>query len=283
MRTSIILHKLPKLKKATVIKRPSKIIKSPYVADISINGKSYLGHTPALGCCGLVEAEKDVYVYELEGKKCDYRICLTKITEKNKEITIGTAPKMAECITKQALINNLIPMLICVKLAREKKILNSRFDFIGKTIQNIPFILEVKNVPLADYEDIYSKDRKKRNYDSRKWNSKISYFPDGYRKKIKDTVSPRALKHVNELCEIKKYRKNKIRCILLFVIQRIDVSSFQPSRIDIKYLNAIRNAWKNGVEIKTLQVQWINNKAYYYKNHLPINLFDNCNHIQISN
>ena len=59
--------------------------------------------------------------------------------------------------------------------------------------------MEVKNVPLADYEDVTAKDRKKMCFDDRSINSKVAYFPDGYRKKQTDTVSPRALKHINEL------------------------------------------------------------------------------------
>lgn len=37
------------LQKTVIIKRPSKVIKSPYVAD----KQEFLGHTPSLGCCGL--------------------------------------------------------------------------------------------------------------------------------------------------------------------------------------------------------------------------------------
>ena len=59
---------------------------------------------------------------------------------------------------------------------REKKILISRFDFLGIDKNNQYFILEVKSVPLC-------KDG-------------VSYFPEGYRKKKNDVISPRALKHI---------------------------------------------------------------------------------------
>ena len=270
----IILHELPELVCSEVVKRPSKHIKSPYVADITIDGHEYLGHTPALGCCGLVDKGGSVYAYKLEGKKCDYRICIAEFSEKGQIIRVGTAPKMAEKIAETALQKNLIKNLSCKTIKREKKIMNSRFDFIGRTKEDIPFILEVKNVPLADYEDIYASERKKRNYDDRDWNSKVAYFPDGYRKKVSDTVSPRALKHVNELREIKEMYGDKIRCLLLFVIQREDVCGFRPSRVDPIYLEAVRHADKVGVEIVTLQVKWVDNKAYYVTNDLPIYLYD---------
>ena len=104
----ILLHELPELVCCEVEKRPSKHIKSPYVADIWIDGKEFLGHTPALGCCGLVNAGSTVYAYELEGKKCDYRICISEFNEKGHTIRIGTAPKMAEKIAETALHKNLI-------------------------------------------------------------------------------------------------------------------------------------------------------------------------------
>lgn len=279
MSDQILLHEVPPLVKGVIIKRPSKHVKTPYVADVLYNNTEVLGHTPSLGCCGLVEPSKEVYMYALDNPKtkCDYRICIAKIEEKGHTMYIGVAPKMAEKIAYNAILHNCIPHLHVRTLKSEKKILNSRFDFIGMTKEDIPFVLEVKNVPLADYEDIYAKERKKKNYESNAWDSKVAYFPDGYRKKVKDTVSPRALKHVNELCELKTQYKDKIRCILLFVIQRTDVASFQPSRIDPIYLDAVRNAWKKGVELRTLQVQWIENKAYYYRNDLPITLFDDYN------
>jgi hypothetical protein len=84
----------------------------------------------------------------------------------------------------------------------------------------VPFILEIKNVPIANYEEIpqakkvksstktTSKTSKKKmqelpDYKSFPFGSKVAYFPEGYRKKSTDTVSPRALKHVKELTFIK--------------------------------------------------------------------------------
>jgi DNA-binding sugar fermentation-stimulating protein len=132
--------------------------------------------------------------------------------------------------------------------------------------------MEVKNVPLADYEDITAKERKKKCYDSLEYDSKVAYFPDGYRKKTSDPVSPRALKHARELTLIKK--ESKTRCILCFVIQRTDVNRFQPSIIDPEYREAVKEAIKTGVEIITLVVQWTKKgEAYFVRDDLPI-LFD---------
>jgi hypothetical protein len=43
-----------KLEKAVIINRPSKNIKSPYLADILINNKIELAHSPSLGLSGLI-------------------------------------------------------------------------------------------------------------------------------------------------------------------------------------------------------------------------------------
>jgi len=249
--------------KASISKRPSKHIKSPYVADIIIDDKEYLGHTPALGCCGLSESGRDVFVSKMSGAntKCDYRINVALIKDKGVDRLVGIAPKLAEEIASNALKNGLINGLLVGKLAREKKILNSRFDFVGETVDKIPFVLEVKNVPLA--KEING--------------NKYSYFPDGYRKKKGDTISERALKHVQELEKI-KLSNNTIRCVLLFVIQRTDVDWFEIYKDDPIYLDAVREAWMSGVEIKTLQVEWdITGKCRFYSNTLPVILYDDCN------
>jgi DNA-binding sugar fermentation-stimulating protein len=275
------IFEIPELTSGIIINRPSKKIKTPYVADVRlIDGTEVLAHTPALGCCGLSNKKSKVYMIKAkEGNKCDYVVVQGQIIDKLKQIKIGIFPKHAEEITANILSKNFIDNLKIKSFEREKKILNSRFDFVGKTIDNKDFILEVKTVPLADYEDIDSKTRIKRiketnNYENRNYKSKVAYFPDGYRKKSTDVISPRALKHIQELQKIKKENPDT-RTILLFVIQRNDVEYFQPSIIDPIYRNAVIEAYENGVEIKTVVIQWIDNKAYLVNNKLPIVLYDN--------
>ena len=106
-----------------------------------------------------------------------------------------------------------------------------------------------------------------------KYNDKISYFPDGYRKSNVDVVSPRALKHVQELETIATTTDK--RAILCFVIQRTDIKQFQPSNIDLTYKAAVQKAWLNGVEIKTIVAKWTpQGKCYFVRNDLPICLFE---------
>lgn len=285
---SLIL-KINNLIEGEVVKRPSKYIKTPYVADIKICSTSsmILGHTASLGCCGLADVGSHILmspVFKTKKNKnpdklhCEYRVYLSVIREKDdSEIIVGINPKLAEELTESALKNNLLTKLLNVKrYKKETKICvsgmaDSRFDFTGIDENGIPFIMEVKNVPLADYEDVTSKERKQLCFDDRDINSKVAYFPDGYRKKSTDPVSPRALKHINELALIK--RVSKTRCIMCYVIQRTDINRFQPSVIDPEYREAFKKAVESGVEIITMVVQWTREgEAYFIKDDLFISL-----------
>jgi len=285
---SSLMLKIDNLIEGNVIKRPSKYIKTPYVADIIPidSEKSILGHTASLGCCGLADIGASIFMSLVPKTKktkktdklsCEYRVYLSILQERNFEMIVGIHPKLAEELTEVAIKNNLLHKLQNVrKYKRETTIyvegkVDSRFDFTGIDSNGIPFIMEVKNVPLADYEDITAKERKHQCYDNRDYNSKVAYFPDGYRKKSTDTVSPRALKHIKELTLIKK--ESKTRCIMCYVIQRTDVDRFQPSIIDPEYRNAFVEAMNSGVEIITMVVQWTREgEAYFIKDNLFINI-----------
>ena len=275
----MMILKIEGLVEGQIVKRPSKLIKSPYVGDAIINNLEFLAHTAALGCCGLCETGSTILFAPMKNKddptKCMYSAQLAIINEKNNEIIIGIHPKLAEELTEKCLTNNYLSILKNVKAYKRETVIyvenkvDSRFDFSGIDENGVPFIMEVKNVPLADYEDICAKDRKGKCYDDREYNTKVAYFPDGYRKKSSDPVSPRALKHIKELTLIKK--ESKTRCIMCYVIQRTDVDRFQASVIDPQYREAVKLAVDAGVEIITLVVEWRRDgTAYFVRNDLPI-------------
>ncbi len=281
----MLVMKIDDLVEGKIVKRPSKLVRSPYVADVIINNDEVLAHTASLGCCGLCETNSSILFVPMknkkpdsDSKKCVYSAQLSIINEKNHEIIIGIHPKLAELLVENCLTKNYLSTLKDVKKYKREVTLfvqnkvNSRFDFTGIDNNNIPFIMEVKNVPLADYEDICSKDRKNKSYDDRCYNTKVAYFPDGYRKKSTDPVSPRALKHIKELTLIKK--ESIIRCIMCYVIQRPDVNCFQPSIVDPQYREAFKEAVDAGVEIITLVINWKSNgEAYFVRDDLPITPF----------
>lgn len=289
----MLLMKIDGLIKGTVVKRPSYLIKSPYVADIKLsdNNAEVLAHTPALGCCGLSDKGATIYMTPSNSKsnpknelglKCEYTIYLSEIVEKRQteeiNVIIGIHPKTAEKLVLSAVNNNYITCLKNVKRIKSETCIyipdkvDSRFDFTGIDENNIPFIMEVKNVPLADYEDCDKKERSKMDFTDRIWDSKVAYFPDGYRKTKTDTVSPRALKHIKELTYLKKEESN-LRCIMCYVIQRTDANRFQPSVIDPEYREAFIDARNAGVEIVTMVVKWRENgEAYFVRDDLPISV-----------
>lgn len=288
----MFLFQIPISCPGLIVKRPSAFCKTPYVADVTIKSKqesncnddqsTFMAHCPSLGCCGHADKDSIIYLSKLEtGKsKCDYRVELAYLNEtKNnvtQEIIIGINPKLGETIAEHALTKNCVLGLTNIQdYKREVKYLNSRFDFMGHDENGQEFIMEVKNVPLADYVDVPKKEKK--NYKdliaSKDINDKIAYFPDGYRKSTKEVVSPRALKHIEELEELKTTKN--IRTILCYIVQRQDVSSFQPSFIDPTYRAAVIKAARAGVEIKTIQVCWEKNgSCSFIRNDLPINLDD---------
>jgi DNA-binding sugar fermentation-stimulating protein len=291
MLATIMLAKLNDLELVKVVSRPSKVCKTPYVADIELSDGSIVqGHCASLGCCGL--CEKDCYVYaspiksncaQSKSKVCSYKIYLARFYEEkvinglmviNNQL-IGIDPKLAETLVENALTQNCLKTLPNIKsYKREVSLLNSRFDFAGIDEQGKYFVLEVKNVPLADYADVSSTERKKMikngEFANIAINQKISYFPDGYRKKKEALVSERALKHINELAEISESKIS--RPIICFVVQRTDVSSFQASLLDPIYRAAFSDAIKQGVEVIVLVVSWnANGEASFVTCDLPVN------------
>jgi DNA-binding sugar fermentation-stimulating protein len=257
------------LYKTGIVKRPSAIVKSPYVADIHIHGEDTLAHTASLGCNGHVETGSNVYVLDTQSpqNKCRYRVCLSEFISGENAVIIGTNPKYAEVMAEQMLLQNKINILQNIRsytreftLCLPEYELDSRFDFSGIDSNGTPFIMEIKTVPLADYEDILPKERTKKLknnpniYSEMQFHEKVAYFPDGYRKSMNDPVSPRALKHVQELQRIKQM--SKTRCILCFIIQRDDVSSFSPSHVDLEYRSAVLDAISGGVEVIAAVIRW---------------------------
>jgi DNA-binding sugar fermentation-stimulating protein len=117
-----MLLKIDGLLEGTVIKRPSKHIKTPYVADVilSSTNEEVISHTAALGCCGLADTNATVMLAPMPKnkntkQKCSHRIYLSIIQEKNQEIIIGIHPKLAEELAENALKQNLLKKLMNVR------------------------------------------------------------------------------------------------------------------------------------------------------------------------
>ena len=273
-----LLYDLPGAQVTEIIKRPSAICKTPYVADILVQNTPYLAHTPALGCCGLSDKGSTVVISPVENKKnkCAYAVYLAILQEREHQIVVGIHPKMAENLIERMLEQDLLRFLHKHhSMKREFKFMNSRFDYTGFDGDGRPYIMEIKNVPLADYVDVPKKERKRYAgiENTKHYTEKIAYFPDGYRKNSTQVVSERALKHIDELRQI--VQTTEYRAILCFVIQRTDVAHFQPSNIDLTYKRAVQEAARAGVEIRAVQVEWTSTgQCRFVRDDLPVRLYE---------
>jgi sugar fermentation stimulation protein A len=246
-----------KLEKALIINRPSKSIKSPYLADIKINDEIVLAHSPALGLCGLIINNVNVLVSKCENdcRKSKYTIELVKVNdpENKKSIWIGGNPnygnKLFSYFFKEFSEFNKFNIE-----KSEIKIGNSRLDFLLTNTKE-KFYVEVKNVPLVDYNPkLHDIKQEKLTYSSLENYSRAAVFPDGYKNSKNQCISDRAYKHLDELIEL----KNKgFRTALVFIIQREDPEYFRPNYLRDKiYSEKLKEAFDKGVEIYAYKFKW---------------------------
>jgi len=292
MKNNIVMR-LPPFVRAVVVNRPSKEIKSPYMADITVPGVtgSQLCHSPALGCSGLIIPGANVLVQPKASKtaKSKYSLDLVDLGS----TIVGANPMFCNSMVKTALLNGWVhslPQFAKAEIKPEHTIDESRFDFKcekdGKT-----YLIEVKGVPNASAQDppiVPSKSKKKKKgsveddgiengnkeQNAGKSDGLISYFPDGYRKQANDPISPRAMKHIQHLEKIVQTDSNTV-CALVFVIQRSDCVVFQPTKGDPLYRKAVYQASQSGVLILPHVVSWSEDGAATWRSQcLPMNLKD---------
>lgn len=138
---------------------------------------------------------------------------------------VGVNTMHPNLIAFEAIKTNQIKQLTGYNhIQREVKSGKSRIDIMAQNKYETCFI-EVKNVTMKD--------------------GRYARFPDA--------VTTRGKKHLDELIALKK---EGIRAVMLYIIQRSDVDVFTPAHeIDPNYAKALKNAYKNGVEIIALRVK----------------------------
>ena len=289
IKKNIIIHTLNDTYIAYIHSRPSKVIKTPYLGDcdvytheddkknnnfnklsklkkcekLNVINNDVLVHLPSLGTCGLTESGKFIIVTPKNTKaKSKYLTQLTYITKPN--TIIGINPMLANEIVHNMLKNNILKFIGTTDLIKpESTFGNSRIDFMVKKGKKTIYI-EVKNVPLADHYDLSKVELKKllknddfsKEYEknTKKYNQKTAIFPDGYRKDKNAPVSERAVKHFDELIKIAALENHE--AYLFYIIQRKDINSFSPSRLDKIYRDKFMEAVEKGVKIVPISVYW---------------------------
>jgi DNA-binding sugar fermentation-stimulating protein len=269
--TKISLYNVPKFEKALVVNRPSKKIKSPYLADIKLYDsennlidEEYLAHSPTLGCNGLISSNSIVYVVKNDGEKRKSKYTIFNVKIKDPEIIIGVHPMAANDIFEKLLRNNILDEFSGAKnIKREYKVLKSRIDFhfeLGDT----KIFLEIKNVPIANYVNADTENKKVTpDFSSYNKYEKIALFPLGYRSKKEDLISPRAFKHIEDLMELQKEPGNQ--SYLIYITQRGDVEYFSPCTIDKLYYDKVYEAIAAGVKVIPIKVKWDGENVYFDK------------------
>jgi len=138
---------------------------------------------------------------------------------------VGINTSIPNILAFEAVRDGQIPALRgYTTVKREVRFNDSRFDIYAENDKERCFI-EVKNVTLKDGD--------------------YARFPDA--------VTTRGLKHLNTLMEVKR---QGMRAVMLYIIQRMDVKIFAPARdIDLEYSKGLVKAYRNGVEVIPLQAE----------------------------
>lgn len=194
-----------------------------FLADVRLDdGTEVVAHCTNSGSMkSCLEEGAEVYLTPVDDPKRKTRFTweMIKIGEGWVGINTGNPNKLAF----EAVKNNLLPGLQgYTKVKREVKFGDSRFDVYAENETGKCFI-EVKNVSMKE--------------------GSYALFPDA--------VTTRGQKHLKTLIEVKK---QGIRAVMLYVIQRNDVEIFAPAKdIDPQYALALKEAVKEGVEVFPMQ------------------------------
>lgn len=276
---------------ATIIRRPSKQNKSPYVADINVDGRETLCHVPAQNCAGkccsgakaLVRVAtkangKPVGANAIGGKfkmlKCEYIMQLIWFND----TWTCAHPTLGEKLAYELIIQNKIPELRPIKSFQKEvsKYYNTdmRIDIVATHDDDSKTMIEVKTPIDADTE-LDDKMKKITKFDKE---NTCSIFPLGKRNQIgpnkKKVVSARAIRHIHELSQVAKSKKNDSNApsaVVLFIVARADVKNFYINHWGCPILaEYVEQAKKDGVTFIARQIGWNDDGSAFDLGNIPI-------------
>jgi DNA-binding sugar fermentation-stimulating protein len=226
----------------TVLRRPSASIKSPYVCDVRYDdGRVALCHTAGLGCCGLVEAGRRIYV--CDGNKGSKTACVAHIAECRDDEGVfynGIHPM----VSQSAAHGLLFLISPCATWTSEVVVEpGTRLDYVGLLPNGKKIYVEVKNAMISLET---AKPRSERR----------AVFPEGFRKKAGEPVSPRAVKHADTLMRLLDVPTTEA-CYLLFTVPRTDCGDGMTiNDRDPIYYATVRNAIRAGVRVRAFALDY---------------------------
>lgn len=224
------------MRRAIVVKRPSAVIKSPYVADIEFeDGSTAMCHTPGLGCCGLVETGRVIYVQPAKSKtsKTAWTAILAECSDETGVYTVGIHPMISQKAAAQVLGRLGFDCTWRSEVAIDE---HTRLDYVGTLANGKKVYVEVKNAMVSGMTDVARVERR-------------ALFPDGFRKKKDEPVSERAVKHAETLAKLAQ-DPNTEAAILLFTVPRDDCGDgLEINPRDPIYCRAVWSAIRAGVRV----------------------------------
>ncbi len=259
----MLLYSLPKdLLRATVVARPSTYNKSPYLADVLIEGEQEpsVAHSPALGCNGYVAPGQIVWVMPTTGSNTISKYTIYHAEQDNEIICIH--PQVANAVAR-ALLESWLVIPGLKKIKSEVTVGDSRFDFGARArSREDPKIkqkvyIEVKSAPIADLVDELPRSRVKALESVPEGAKPTAIFPHGNNPK-NGIISPRALKHIEHLNGLTA----EARCVMLYLTMRTDVDRLTISKRDMVYREAVSRAAAAGVQVEAWTIKWIGRHAY---------------------
>ena len=206
---------------------PGKLIKryKRFLADVELaDGKLVTAHCTNSGSMkSCLEEGAPVYLSPVNDPKRKTKFTWEMIFINGGWVGINT--NIPNILAYEAVREGKIPALRGYStVKREVRFGDSRFDIYAENEKEKCFI-EVKNVTLKDGD--------------------YARFPDA--------VTTRGLKHLNTLAEVKK---QGMRAVMLYIIQRMDVKLFAPAwDIDPEYSAKLAEVYKAGVEVIPLQAE----------------------------
>ena len=246
-------HSLPFVR-LTVLKRPSAIIKSPYVADVvTDDGRTGLCHTPGLGCCGLVENGRIIYgTASSDSAKTDWTAQVAECSDSEGIYYVGIHPMVS-----QAVAHGLLDRVWAGASWKSEVVVEegTRLDYVGTVpcaagADTVPAGAGTKKVYVEVKTAMISVECDKPRTERR------AVFPEGFRKKKTDTVSPRAVKHaelLGNLCS----QHGVAGSVLVYMVPRSDCGGgLELNALDPTYCAAVRSAMCKGMIVRAFAVDY---------------------------
>ena len=298
-----VILSLGNLVQGTVLQRPSKHNKSPYVADVKLDdgAEEVIAHAPMLDLGGLIRPGTVVRMTKSKpGGKTSHAIQLVGFKEiscdKDQVITwIGAHPSLGNAVAKILLEGNYISNDVLgdqskstiTKVQSEVTMKSKKEDTVRSDfVVNEKVVVEVKSCVCADYykRSAPESDKKDRyvtvisNEEKIEKYKRAGLFPIGKRAQNfegEKVVSERCIKHLRHLARIAQGKDDhgyKESCLLM-IVNRGDCSRFRPCREACPvFADEFTKARLAGVRIIAAKVTWNKEGDCHFEGLLPVDV-----------